>query len=313
MRSVNDLDHWETSEEILEAANVTTRQLERWCYEGLFERRQRSLGRGRGTETIYPLGTKRRVLRLCEILKRNIPLRDARWFLWWEGHDINMELVRDYIREVTDEFRSQAKTALKLYPKLFESNKLRFRSKFVRGVYRRIENKVLVMNALFRVLTGQFDSVNEDLELHAWDVEEGLGFNPGGKPANERIATPESLSNLFSAISDKSSQSNLSEFTDDDLIKVRNDLVFVLGFMSGLSELNDQKVIRPFRPWLKNIGDQIDKMKANDLAAIMSLWILMTGDAKIRKQMQDGIDSLKLHREALETFLARMRGPSLNK
>src|SRR5258707_5993855 len=47
---------------------VSAAQLARWHRAGLLPRpRQRPLGRGRGTETVYPPGTSVQVVALCQI------------------------------------------------------------------------------------------------------------------------------------------------------------------------------------------------------------------------------------------------------
>jgi hypothetical protein len=86
----------ETREELLSLAkahgydNVTDHKLARWRRAGVLPRpEQRSLGKGRGTQTIYPSGTGRQLLRLCEIHfdDKEKRLIYVGWRLWWEGFE----------------------------------------------------------------------------------------------------------------------------------------------------------------------------------------------------------------------------------
>lgn len=69
--------------------SVTATQLARWHRSGLLLRpKQVSLGRGRGTQTMYPMGTGDQLVTLCRIRKRKRQLRFAGWKLWWEGFSV---------------------------------------------------------------------------------------------------------------------------------------------------------------------------------------------------------------------------------
>ena len=85
----------ETREELIAPVkargyDVTDHQLARWRHRGLLPSpKQHSLGRGRGSQTTYPSGTGKQLLRLCEI---HIDGKERRllyvgWRLWWEGFD----------------------------------------------------------------------------------------------------------------------------------------------------------------------------------------------------------------------------------
>jgi DNA-binding transcriptional MerR regulator len=80
--------------ELIQAAasagfRVTGSQLRRWHRLGLVgPPRQQSLGRGRGTVTIYPPGALERVLAICRLRRDHRSLEDVRWLLWWGGDDI---------------------------------------------------------------------------------------------------------------------------------------------------------------------------------------------------------------------------------
>src|SRR5262249_25831116 len=97
--SMEDLSpEWESKKYLVEVSGATERQITRWHYEGLLPKpRQRSLGRGRGRETIYPIGTAKQLLALMSIRSKNRRLANIAWGLWWQGNVVEMELIRDFL------------------------------------------------------------------------------------------------------------------------------------------------------------------------------------------------------------------------
>ncbi len=94
----------ETPEELgKEAAKLRCRltpfKLHRWQQAGLLPKpRQIHLGYGRGTTTLYPVGTKSHLLALVNFLKqyRRIPV--ALWLLWWNGFPVPEDKIRELLR-----------------------------------------------------------------------------------------------------------------------------------------------------------------------------------------------------------------------
>lgn len=78
---------------------VTGDQLGRWHRAGLLPRpRQRSLGRGMGTVTVYPPGTAEQAMALCRIRTHHRSLRRAAFQLWWDGFAVDPAQVKEPIR-----------------------------------------------------------------------------------------------------------------------------------------------------------------------------------------------------------------------
>src|SRR5581483_5237927 len=77
-------------EELLAAASnagfeVSEAQLARWHRARLLPRPQvRSLGRGQGTESLYPIGRSQRLVRVAQVHVDEHRLSNAAWRLWWE-------------------------------------------------------------------------------------------------------------------------------------------------------------------------------------------------------------------------------------
>jgi hypothetical protein len=81
---------FESKEELLAAASnagfeISEAQLARWHRAGLLPRPQvRSLGRGKGTESLYPIGSSQRLVRVAQVHADEHRLSNAAWRLWWE-------------------------------------------------------------------------------------------------------------------------------------------------------------------------------------------------------------------------------------
>jgi hypothetical protein len=80
---------------------ISAAQLARWHRAGLLPRpRQRPLGRGRGTETIYPPGTSVQVVALCQIKAEEHRLDRVAFRLWWEGFAIEPDIIRNLLAAI---------------------------------------------------------------------------------------------------------------------------------------------------------------------------------------------------------------------
>jgi hypothetical protein len=79
-----------------EGFRVTRTQLRQWQQAGLLPQpRQRGLGRGKGSETLYPAGSIEQLLVICRALKNKRRRVEAAWALWWRGVSIPEKLVRE--------------------------------------------------------------------------------------------------------------------------------------------------------------------------------------------------------------------------
>lgn len=61
--------------------------------------RQRSLGRGRGTETVYPAGAIEHLEALVDARRKYRTNERVAWALWWRGHQIHEDLVRPLLKQ----------------------------------------------------------------------------------------------------------------------------------------------------------------------------------------------------------------------
>jgi hypothetical protein len=95
----------ETREQVLRDAaaagfQVSGDQLARWHRAGLLPHpRQRSLGRGLGTMTLYRPGTAAQLIALCRIRTRQRSLDQTAFQLWWDGFEVEPEQIRELARQ----------------------------------------------------------------------------------------------------------------------------------------------------------------------------------------------------------------------
>src|SRR5215207_5229172 len=109
-----DYRKWESREELLSLArssgfDLSEPQLARWHRAGLLPRpTQRPLGRGHGTQTVYPPGTEGQLLALCGVHAEVRSLDRVAWHLWWAGYDVSIDCIREFLSSVVAEWDEKA-------------------------------------------------------------------------------------------------------------------------------------------------------------------------------------------------------------
>ncbi|MDQ2745593.1 MAG: hypothetical protein M3Z66_25335, partial [Chloroflexota bacterium] len=99
----------ETKEDLLAAMEgrhpLTHRQLARWHRKGLLPQpTQVSLGKGLGSQSVYPAGTRLQLEALCRIHftdgERRMPYVARR--LWWEGFDVSLDALLEAVMPLAE-------------------------------------------------------------------------------------------------------------------------------------------------------------------------------------------------------------------
>ena len=93
---------WEPTQDILDflgfAGVETTRdQLARLHRRRLIGEPFHDQGGGRSSLTRYPAGTAERMLRISQLRSSTKQLDELSWRLWWEGFDVEPDLIRTYL------------------------------------------------------------------------------------------------------------------------------------------------------------------------------------------------------------------------
>jgi hypothetical protein len=326
---MEDLSQWESKKYLVEVSGVTERQITRWHFEGLIPKpKQRRLGRGRGTETVYPIGTAKQLLALVSIRSKNRRLANIAWGLWWQGYAVEMILIRDFlvssvsnwgkwISEVFD-----ARTG-ELKPKTRKSIKTGLQSHHKAGFLRRIKNAVgeervsEMIHLLLQIITGRYGSNSDRAETDNFDVGKLIGLQPdeidqfGIKPRMEKNSLAE-ISQLFG----KTSWSSvIQKSSDDELMQARNEFLQVLTTLDSLS-LVAEKLWGKKTLWLVLPGKWLRDMEPQHQALFIIFWRIL-GKTQLRVKIEQILNLCKLwigiafpHYQALEQL--KMEIPSLS-
>jgi hypothetical protein len=93
---------WESTQDILEylgfaGVDTTRDQLARLHRRRLINEPFHDPGGGRGSLARYPAGTAERMLRISRLRAGTKQLDELAWRLWWEGFDVEPDLIRTYL------------------------------------------------------------------------------------------------------------------------------------------------------------------------------------------------------------------------
>jgi hypothetical protein len=106
---MSDTISGETTQELLDAGRsfgVTKRRLQEWHRAGYLPHPTRHfLGRGRGSVSIYPPGTKEQMLAMCAARDSTPLLSEAAWRVWWERGGLPTEYIRNFLMETARAWR----------------------------------------------------------------------------------------------------------------------------------------------------------------------------------------------------------------
>ena len=301
MQYMNDLTSWESKEKLLELAKdyeITARQLARWHYEGLIPRPiQHSLGRGRGTQTLYPSGTSQQLLVLCELRKnKRMPLLDVAWKLWWNGYSVKMQVIRTFISNAIGDFnvyKASGKRAKGIVGK-------RIRNKALNRMLKRVSDEPNLRNVFVETLEGQFNPKGKNLDETIWDITSALKMQPDkiSTQSNQPLG-PEFLFRLSDAFATKSLHSVLANSSDEDLIQARNDLRLLLSIYEAFNLLSSRKIPEEHY-WLNQSGALLSTMVPSEQAMMLMFFraLMASGEAETVKK------SVELVKEGIQSLLA---------
>jgi len=251
-----EVAYTESKKDLLEAAKkarfeVSERQLVRWQNSGLLQRpRRRFLGRGLGSEAVYPEGSMERLLAICRIRETygEKRLDYVLWRLWWEGHDVDIKRVRRFLRKIAGHWADFNKwsidaeeTGLSKVAKKYikESGDRRFRNTALSRTHGRVKKERYpdFMRTLFEVGTGHYTPDAPQAMTNQFLVETGLGMH-GSRTDNvadteEWLKVGERLSLLSEFLKDDP-VTVYARVKDEELIQARQEIT---GFLRTIENL----------------------------------------------------------------------------
>jgi len=107
---------WESASDILDYVRfagyeMTRDQLARLYRRRLINQPIHSAGAGRGQFTMYPAGTAQRTLRIAQLKSVTKQMDELAWRLWWEGYDVDPDLVRSFLIKKAGRWDEQLREA----------------------------------------------------------------------------------------------------------------------------------------------------------------------------------------------------------
>jgi len=331
----------ETREELLDLAKargyeVTEHQLARWHRAGLLLRpKQRSLGKGHGTQTVYPPGTGKQLLRLCEIHfdDEEKRLLHVGWRLWWEGYKVSFQLIRSFLDRLAvrlDKERSlladpESEELSDVGWKWVEDSRKSRLGPPLGGVRRRTSRKLFptVMKMLVEVLAGLYAGYQvEHTEDHPEGttdrdrqiIEGSFGLDQGR--TDQRSKDPEqpnkpletTLKEISSMFRDHSLQDVVAAATDEELAEVRNQLrlMFAVGrLIAALAEQIPDPEALVLRERDKDL-QQMGPPEQAFMVLVLTMWRLW-GPPGARERMDSHYEELQQRHLEAQQAIAQLR------
>jgi hypothetical protein len=116
------LDGELTRDQLLEAAaragyRLQPSTLKSWARQGLLPRpEQRHTTGEAGSKSVYPPGTLRQLLAVCELHKSERRIRELRFDVWWEGFWVDPDALRQSLARLLDDPLEEIREIRRRYP-----------------------------------------------------------------------------------------------------------------------------------------------------------------------------------------------------
>jgi hypothetical protein len=301
----------ETGKELLGLAQargypVSARQLAYWHRKGLIPRPvQRSLGKGHGTESVYPPGTGEQLLALCEAHSGEKRLDHVAWRLWWEDHEVSFGLLREFLVRVAaevdgwmQELRDQETGQLSgsAWNRLDDAPEERL-SKPLSRARKRVSRRRFdtFMRVLFEVVTGGFEGFgSEEPEADRRVMEKGLGLE---RARTDRLPNVEPWlkTDIATILRDVSRQlfglslsEELANLEDEQLLEARDEARSWMEVLDRFSRVLERAFGRGAFG-LSGMVEAIREMGAQEQA----LWTLMWAVSRFRgpASLREGLEA----------------------
>jgi hypothetical protein len=323
----------ETREELLGIARahgyeVSAPQLARWHRAGLLPRpKQRSLGKGHGTQTVYPAGTGNQLLRLCEIHfgDKEKRLLYVGWRLWWEGYDVSSELIGAFLDRVAVSLDKQLSALVDPATgglseagwELVEASREARLDKPVRRMRRRVgrDRMPTLMSIMLEVHAGLYEAYQvgavegaaED-DSDAQIVEKAFRLDQGctGRHLDDRERLGKDLETTLEGESRLFREHSLIEVvaaaTDEDFSKSRDQVRLVVASMLLISLLAEQEPEPEALAMREMDKDFLREMGPPDQALMVMLWTMwhLWGPPGTREMLDS-------HHEQLQQAIGQLR------
>lgn len=310
----------ERDRRVLAGARITRRRLHRWTLAELLPSpNQPGLGRGRGTEALYPGGTTKRARALRRLLTEQHALDYARWGLWWEGFPVPESEVRTLLLkrlEWFENYRTVLRKVLDLndgqerfseselearYQRMERLARGRLNDAILRRIRKRVgkENFLSVLLLFNEMATASLDPGRGLADLRL--LERALGIPPqmqGKLPWLQAIAGLVDPGRLRPA---------LAAATDADLSVAREELRFLAGHSSPLLDA----VLATVGPAAAEIMRYLLRppIPLGERLQVMLVWLSLRGRERVKRfyVLLQELPAQSAPQEALAAIAAEMQ------
>ena len=254
----------ETADELLGAigGRFAKVRLARWHRWGLIPRPvgRRFLGRGKGSVTLYPPGTKAQLLRVRELLRHDRRAAHAIWQLWREGYPVPIDRIRAFLHDIAQQFdrgiqilKHGSHLSKRFWQYLDGVGDARLKDPILRRTRRRVGKARFptLVRILAEVVTGTFVGWQPVAGTGAADMSDRDILEKGAGLERARIDrvgnagpwlsrdTADDLRALSRAIAAAPLREVLADTPDEELLQARADLNILLSRLNALSVLSE--------------------------------------------------------------------------
>jgi hypothetical protein len=293
---------------------VTAGQLARWHRAGILPTpMQRSLGRGRGSETIYPPGTDALLLAICEARKHKRKLDHVAWTLWWNGHDVPMEPVRSFMRKTAVKVDRTISGATPL-PAIAKMKHGRL-SKPISGIRKRVGREQFpeLLNYMLGILSNEPDN---PAQIDSSTLAKALGLQRAQKDhiigAGPLITSDitDTFNQIGPLLGSMSLLERLDATSNEDLRKSRDDFQALVSIFSAAQQQSEKLWGRgmfglsSINQWFKQSAPQVQALTVLSWTVLTAQPVFAEGWNKIL-ETKPNLDAAKHNSGVMESFRAQ--------
>jgi len=282
---------------------VSPTQLARWHREGYLPKpTRRGLGRGRGTVSIYPPGTREQLLALCDFLSKERDAEKVAWRMWWAGYPVTSSFARTWLERAAQMWEAyvaalrEERTPEQIeygllpdgaYDELERAADARLRRPFMRHLRTRTgrDNVSVVFHVILQMAAGLFTgfsthSAVEDGEKSEQQImTEAFGLDQlarsGLIPANANIVGDfEGAVRSFGELVATARPSQaLEQVSDAGLVQARADLQTIATALQSFCQMFEQELGRRTAVLAGDLDRAIEDLSPIDQALWVLLWL----------------------------------------
>jgi len=301
--------------------DVSATQLANWHRYGLIPRPvQVSLGKGHGTQSVYPTSTGTQLLALCHVHKTEKRLDHVAWHLWWEGYDVSLDAVRTFLGSVMDQLDSDVRQLVDMangdlsdvaWEWIEHALSARL-PKLLSGARKRVGRKHFdtFLTVLFTVSNGIFEGPHADAEEADFDrriLEKGFGLQRARTDRIGGIApwlpsswVGEALGAASRFLGTRCWADELAMITDMDLVYARDEVRSLLKIFGAYSARFD-RIFGRGAFGFSVLGKMIRSIEAPEQAACLLMWAI----ARFRKF--DELQGLEIYQRVAPGLIAGLK------